>query len=314
MFRRLLSDDWPRKLVAVIFAVACWLVVNQHISVERTFHDVPVRVTTPDGLALVTDMPAVWITVRGANQDVSALSPTDLYVEYYVGDDATDGTHIMALRAKHVPLERGVRVSEIKPSKIPLTLDSVIEKEVPVSNSHRHLFESVPDRMGLRTINIVPETVTVTGPSRHVNAIHVVQIDKPIRLDSNPPMNLEVDSLLRKYPNVSLSNTTVNLYFEFYNRTGTRVFQDLPVHVLPPVPKGLSASLVQAAITSLSIYGPRNVLDILTDESFRLFVDLGAISSPGTYERPVRIWITARDCYVDRITPVSLPLRVEFTE
>lgn len=305
-----IREDWPRKVVALVFAVIVWVVITQHISVERSFRSVQLNIKPPQNLERIGELPALSVTVRGTQNEVSSMGAQDILVEPKLSEDLEAGTHSISLQPREVSTNRSVRVVSVKPDRVSVTLDNIVDKTVRVNESLRHLFEEIPERYGIHTIDIRPEEIVVTGPSTYIKPIQRVAIDKQIRLGDNPGTKLNFNCPLRTIPNVSFSHSTVNVELLLYVKHSKRLFNDLPVHILTPVADGMQAELEVATIESLTVRGPGKVLDVLGRDSFKLFVDIGDQPRPGTYLRQVKYWLTAKNCDVEKIVPANLPVKL----
>ncbi|MFT5128960.1 MAG: YbbR domain-containing protein [Rhodothermales bacterium] len=308
----IIVDDWPRKLAAIFFAVILWMGVDGYISDERTYVNVPIKVEhNGDVVRLTESLPTGSVTIRGPRERIDEVTRENLTILLRVPPHIGAGRHSFRLGRRHVQTLRGTRAMSVTPAEITIQLDAVVRKAVPISTSHRDLFESMPDRFDISTLRMTPETVTVTGPGTFLEGIAKVMPARRIALGDNPPENLEIVLPLRPIPDASLSHDSVTVQLELYTRRETKRFENLPVMVLGELPEGLEMSFADPAepiLKEVVISGPSNVIGILSPKSLRTFIDVTDIKRPGQVSRPVNIYVQARNCEVERVEPSKMVL------
>ena len=82
-----LVENWKRKLIAIVGAIAIWLFVHQSITTSRTISGVPVRIVNlPHDKTVAELLPngilnrRVTLTLNGTKDVVDRLEPSDLEV------------------------------------------------------------------------------------------------------------------------------------------------------------------------------------------------------------------------------------------
>lgn len=169
---RFLLRNWPLKLAAVLLATLLYsgLVVSQNV---RTFTgNVPVDpLRPPPGAALLTDLDPVREIRYRAPLDVGILSPEDFRatadlsrVEPRPGGEAQD----VPVRLDAV--NRLVQIVDFTPRTVQVRLDSVVERELPITVDHG----PVPAGINVGTPQTEPRVVTIRGASSAVAAVRAV--------------------------------------------------------------------------------------------------------------------------------------------
>ena len=87
LLRKLLIDNWQRKLIAVILSMIVWMVVNHSMTVTKTFHDIPIKVInippgkTIEGLKANSLLKnSISLTITGNKNVLDSLTSSDLEV------------------------------------------------------------------------------------------------------------------------------------------------------------------------------------------------------------------------------------------
>ena len=81
---------------------------------------------------------------------------------------ATTGEHTYDITADQVHVPQNVDVLQITPSRLRLDFDTPETRQVAVKP---RIVGTLPPGYGIELITVIPSTVTLTGPSRHVDAI-----------------------------------------------------------------------------------------------------------------------------------------------
>ncbi|MBI2939739.1 MAG: hypothetical protein HYY04_04810 [Chloroflexi bacterium] len=160
-------------LLAVLLSTGLWLavVLEQNPEVPVSFASVPIQVKgIPTGLALANEIPTtrIWLI---APQDVGPqLRPDRLRVEI---DASKAGPGIQEVPVTVAVLDSRARLDRAEPSTVPLRLEAIRKKEVPV---RVNLAGSVAFGFAARPPRVTPPTVTVHGPQGAVDQVAAVVV------------------------------------------------------------------------------------------------------------------------------------------
>ena len=310
----IIADDWPRKLAAIFFALIIWWSVDRYISEERTYLRVPIIVEHDGNVVRLTEsLPSGSVTIRGPRERIDEVTRESLAIVLEVPSHMGAGRHTFSLGRRHVRSLRGTRPINVTPAEITVQLDDVIRKSVPISTSHRDLFESAPNRFDIRSLRMTPSEVIVTGPATFLKGVNkVVPIpSQRYRLSDNPPETLEIDLPLRQIPDCSLSHDSVTIQLELDTRRETTRFENVPIGVLNDLPEGLHMQFADPAepvLKEVVISGPSNVIGILSAKSVHAFINVNDIKRPGRVSRNVNIHVEVKNCEVQRVEPSKVVL------
>ena len=162
------------KAAALFFAVVLWLVVSAEEPSEEL---VPVRLEAAFDTTrvLTTPRPAVRALVAGRARDLIKLYDTPPVVRRTVTDDAPDSVAIDLRPADvYIPPDIDAVVRDVQPRSLVLVFDVTVSRRVPVTSAVRVVIDSGAPQARRLTF-LVPDSVTITGPRRAVNAVSTVR-------------------------------------------------------------------------------------------------------------------------------------------
>jgi YbbR domain-containing protein len=155
------------KLVAVGLGTMLWLTVSSDHFVERSVRVPLVYRGLPPTLEIAPDAPdSVEVHLRGR---VSQLTGDQGDVIVYIDlSDGRAGSRLFHLRTDQVTTPFGIEATQVFPSTVMLTLETVGTKTVAVEAT----VEGTPaDGFEIGTITVDPPTVEVMGPESELNAL-----------------------------------------------------------------------------------------------------------------------------------------------
>jgi hypothetical protein len=162
------------KAAALFFAAVLWVVVSAEEPSEEL---VPVRLEASFDTTrvLTSPRPAVRALVAGRARDLIKLYDAPPVVRRSVTDDAPDSVAIDLRPADvYIPPDIDAVVRDVQPRSLVLVFDVTTTRRVPVTNAVRVVVDSGAPQARRLTI-LVPDSVTVTGPRRVVNAVSSVR-------------------------------------------------------------------------------------------------------------------------------------------
>jgi hypothetical protein len=162
------------KAAALFFAVVLWLVVSAEEPSEEL---VPVRLEASFDTTrvLTSPRPVVRALVAGRARDLIKLYDSPPVVRRTVTDDAPDSVAVDLRPADvYIPPDIEAVVRDVQPRSLVLVFDVTATRRVPVRSAIRVVVDSGAPSVRRLTI-LVPDSVTVTGPRRAVNAVSSVR-------------------------------------------------------------------------------------------------------------------------------------------
>ena len=154
------------KLLSLLVAISLWVVVINADNPKKTleFQNLPVELLEQDTLranhGLVVskiDTEAVSVKVAGNFKTLSNVSAENIKVRADLSDYTEPGTYRLSYDVS-VPI--GITVESRSPERIPIVLEEIVDKELPV----QVVYEGVlPTGISFSGVTVEPSTVRVSG-------------------------------------------------------------------------------------------------------------------------------------------------------
>ncbi len=173
-FRKYILNNLGLKIVSLIAAVLLWFAVTREpmaevaISVPVEFHN------SPEHLEISTEtIPQVQVRVRGPVREVRDLSPSDVHAVIDL-EQAKPGERTYDLNPKRIHVPDGIEVVLAVPSQMRLSFDARETKKIEVKP---RVIGSFASGYRIDRVTAAPNTVTIIGPSKHVQSVEAAITD-----------------------------------------------------------------------------------------------------------------------------------------
>nr|WP_320190405.1 diadenylate cyclase [uncultured Desulfobacter sp.] len=166
-------------LVAAVVCLLCttglWLSFSRGMETLANY-DVPIEFIKPDKKMNIIYASASRsrLLISGARPLINALSLDQMSIKISL-DGAAVGKNKLAITRKNVQLPPGIRLKNIEPDQVELTLDTMAEKQVPVQADFSG---KLPDGLIMTRIKVVPETVNIKGGELSLDSVTTVFTEK----------------------------------------------------------------------------------------------------------------------------------------
>jgi len=285
-----LTRDWGLKLVALVLAIGLWFyaVGEESVEVERMV-PLEIHVQNKQMSVLKASVKNVRVKLVAPRTRISEIASEDIHAKHVVGQEVkTAGDYSFRLEAREIRVPSpGIRVLEINPSVVVVTLDEVIVQKLLVKPN----FVGEPAygyKVKEAEIRIDPNALLVEGPKgklEKMDAILTERIDLVGRIRSlRRTVKLDLPEGLRP-----LSEEMIDIMIPIKEESGEKAFENIPVKVLQSPGQGLNYDLSAQAV-SFVLKGPQVTLEALTDEKILAYLDLSALK-PGENETLVQLRI-----------------------
>lgn len=286
ILRRVFLQNLPIKLVALLLTLALYLWVSVDREVEQTRY-IPLRYSVQEQMVLVNDPPnKVAVTIRGKWSDLNQLDASQLDV-VRVPIDAGMGTRgQLSLTPDMVDLPPGLRAVDVEPQSVQFRLEVRRTKVIPI---HAKLVGDPPDGYRVEKISVNPQKITVSGPEQSLVQLAKISTAPVSIRDRTQTFSaqayLRLDDPLVEYRLDKPAKVTVEIITQQVERT----ISDIPVEALNA--DNARVKSVKPATISLSLRGPKSIMDTLDPEQFLASVDLAGETPQDarTVEREVMI-------------------------
>jgi YbbR domain-containing protein len=178
ILRKVFFEDWMMKVVAFGITFALWLgVTGLSTPTTELIRNVPLSLRFSSDIDVTSSPPQqVDIVISGDKRRVALINRNDLVVSVDL-TDVEPGERIVELTPENVILQlpTGVKLDEIQPNLIAMTLEPVLEKEVEVKVA---TVGDVENGYEVYSAAAVPPRVRVRGPASIVGSLETISTEK----------------------------------------------------------------------------------------------------------------------------------------
>jgi len=170
IIKNILFVNWQAKLFCLFAASLLWFYVASSLQTTAKFPgDIKIRaINASSDLIPIYDESTVEIKVMAKQSDWQKLSAASFSANIDLAG-LTAGTHEVDVHV--VSTVSGITIVEISPSRILVSLDPLITKEVPVS---KKIEGNAADGMVAGTVDFTPKTVQIKGAKSLIENIEEV--------------------------------------------------------------------------------------------------------------------------------------------
>src|ERR1044072_3325659 len=133
LLRRIFIEDWSLKLLSLAIAIVLWLLVTGQNQPVTAHVNVQLNFIRPPALEISNDPPrTVDVMLTGSRSKLDDLSALDLVATVDISDQRA-GERVWRLADKaQLSLPQGVRVEGFQPSAIPVRLEAIVQRQLPI--------------------------------------------------------------------------------------------------------------------------------------------------------------------------------------
>ncbi len=169
------------KLFAAAIAFALWLFVNAGQR-ETAVFEFPIELTHLPKQSMVVNSDrrdVVSVKLNGPGALLASLDPHRIPIQLDLGDMDVGPAARRKIRNHLIHVPRGVRILDIEPSRIPIRLETIKRRDLPIK-----LTTSGEPSPGFRVaeIEVVPNEVRVKGPESVVAKLKAIETE-PLDLE-----------------------------------------------------------------------------------------------------------------------------------
>jgi YbbR domain-containing protein len=271
--RAFFLEDWTLKLTALVITLGLWYAVTtQRAPATMRLRAVQLDFILPQNVQIGNDpIDEVDVTLEGSQGKLADLNARSLIARANVSD-LKPGDRVARLSDKNVEmnLPEGVHITEVSPRSVTLHLEPVIERRIPVEVR----FEGEPpDGFKQLGFQVTPDEVRVSGPESHAQAIEKVYTETISLAGQRDTLTLPQVAVDIPDHKVTPLDPTVSVRVEIAEEQSQRRFTNVPV-------RSAAGGPVTPAIATVTLRGPRSVVEALRPEDVRLVVEVVADGTP----------------------------------
>ena len=306
-FLAFVAKDKEIKLLALLLAALSFYAIRGATSDQDTY-DVPIEVKLEKGIAIhAQDPPSVEVTFRGALTDLRSLRERDLKAVVRPRASNLDESERIVIGHRDIQGATGVRVVAIDPGAVTLTFDREVEKPVQV----REPRVTGTPMIGKPVVEYDPKSVRVRGPKRRLQDERFVAVDtEPIDVEGRVASFSKRVKVLTPHEWVShVEPEEITVRVSFVTETIQRTWTNALIKSVTASSSPINVRFDPPGVT-LTLEGPAERLENIGDDAFTVFVDCSELTTPGSYELPVRLHLPAASNIASTMEPEAVKVEI----
>ncbi|MBI1883090.1 MAG: hypothetical protein HYS08_02660 [Chlamydiae bacterium] len=284
-FRSWLTGNLGVKISSLVLAFIVWIMVQGEITTKRVFHDVPYELEVASSMVVTQkDVDALRVTVSGPQEAMRDMVENSIRVKHDLKGIEKPGVVQFDLSPEDFKLSPRIQILDIYPNRLSVTLDFLIEKELPVK-AH---FVGKPER-GFRVKDFVanPTVVKVIGPKQRLEKLMEIET-LPILLTGRTRsfvQGIALKPLLSDDPRVELQH--VDVYTRIEPDLAKRTLGGVTLSLLEGPKARVPVRFVKDEI-EVTLEGSSDILEKMHASDLKAYVDVMDLK-PGKYQLPVNV-------------------------
>lgn len=297
---QVIVTNWPIKVLALLLATVLWAVTAAQ-EPDSELVEVRLEIQPPEGRALEQALPTVRALFAGSKSELLKLYAQPLLITKTIPDTVSGDQYTLELSTADIKGHEDVKVTpqDVQPRIVPVRLDAVSERTVPVI----HRVTIRPDSgYGLASgIGIAPSSLLVRGPEikvRNLTALYTL----PLQVTGgSQTVRRSVPIDTTGVSPVRLSRYEVEVSADVV-AISTRLMEAIPVSVRSERP--VTWQVLPEAVT-VALNGPTARLARLTPDSLSVL----AFADPTRREQTVAISVIPPSGITAQADPDSVLIR-----
>lgn len=164
------------SVICLLCVTGIWFSFSKGMETLAT-HEVPVEFINPDQKMEIISSTAsnVKLLISGARPLINSIKTEQIHIKLDL-DHSVVGINKLPITKENILLPPGLRLKKIEPSELDVTLDTLIEKELPIQ---AYWTGKLPKGLVMKEVRAIPQTVRVIGGGlllRDISTIFTEQI------------------------------------------------------------------------------------------------------------------------------------------
>jgi YbbR domain-containing protein len=264
LLRRIFLEDWSLKLLSLAIAIVLWLLVTGQNQPVTAHLNVQLNFIRPQSLEISNDPPrTVDVMLTGSRTRLDDLTSLDLVATVDISDQHA-GERVLRLADRaQISLPQGIKVDGYQPSAIPIRLEEIAERQVPVEPK----LEGKPAD-GFEVYGVQPNkgSVIVRGPASRVNALQKIFTESIWLAGHKESFTASGVAIDVPDPKIDPIEPVVNVNVEIGEHRVEKTFAGVGVSTA-------DGRKVQPATTSVTLLGVASLVNSLKPEEVKIVLD-----------------------------------------
>jgi YbbR domain-containing protein len=256
--RKIFIDDWAMKFVALLITITLWFGVSGlRTNTTARLKSVALNIKLQNDMELTSaSLAEIDLFVTGDKRKVDPLNPRDLVASLDL-TQMMPGERVVQLTPSNVivDLPTGVSLDSVEPTQIPIKLERIITKDLPIQPN---FIGNPSGGLEFYSAESTPKTVRVRGPEGVLEGLKSLSSERIDLRDRTESFTINQLNLANDNQRVRLLAASVSLSVVIGPKRIQRNFE-VPVTI-----NGKSRILV------VTVLGPGEELQKLKPENFRV--------------------------------------------
>ena len=190
-------------MISLFCVTGIWLSFSKGMETLAT-HEVPVEFMNPDQKMKIISSSAssVKLLISGARPLIKSIKPEQINIKLNLSQAAI-GVNKLAITKENILLPPGIQLKKIEPSELDITLDTLIEKQLPIQPNWTG---KLPKGLIMKEAKALPKTIQVTGGGMALKDISTIFTEQ-ILLDKLTESGTVTIGLILTPPSLRLKNS-----------------------------------------------------------------------------------------------------------
>lgn len=188
-----MRNNWQYMALALVLALLSWHLVTGRDVVEVWVEVSVVSANTPKDMVVMDGLPGkLQARIRGPQGLMRNIKPTEMAYRLDLSG-IRPGENVILLDGSSIPLPRAITALEIRPARLIILSDSLVEKTLPVKAG---ALADLRAGWEVKEVVITPAEAVVRGPKTAIDRMRYVEA-KPLPLAGEAPEEIEGRTSLR---------------------------------------------------------------------------------------------------------------------
>lgn len=271
------------KIMALVIGIVVWLIASRWVYETSTLI-VPVELKLASGMTLIGLDPAravVTLEFPRESNDLIKGGKSEIKLIHDLSGNQTPGRINFEIKTNDIIRPSRFRVVSVNPTRITAEIDRLVEKVLPI----KVVYQGSPGR-GYRVAGerVIPPEVKVPGPETILAGMTEIETE-PVNIMGRE-ITFDAPVVLRPISRFSSGKEQeVTVIVILRPELQQRSFEKVAIDVLKNLDSIDKIQIVPKEV-DLHLKGPEAVMEALTVEDLRVYVDIGGLK-PGTWELPL---------------------------
>lgn len=266
--REVFLEDWGLKLLALAITLGIWYgVTGQRAPATIRLRDIQIQFQLPDNLEISNEpRQEIDLTLTGSRRSLDGISVRDLIAMVDVTDFKA-GERVVYLTESQIKIELpdGIRIVNIEPNAIPLTLETRVEREIPVEVRR----EGTPaEGFEIYGVSTNPPHIRVRGPASRIEQLQTA-FTETIAVDGR------AESFTVNQAAINIADSKITVLDPTVSVSVSVGEQRLEKNLADVEVRSHSGAGVRPERASITVYGPRSTIEQLNNENTALVLEEG---------------------------------------